>query len=138
MEALEKDIAKTRAFRWADSGKARKGNGGKVSKYGNIKVTADGYTFDSKAEYRRYVKLKDLEKAKEIQALKVHPRFPLIKKSQWGREIVYVADFGYYEVKSKKVVIEDVKGHLTAVYKLKKRLLLQTLSSEYEFREIKV
>jgi hypothetical protein len=64
-----------------------------------------------------------MEKAKEIQDLKTQVKFPLIKKSPYGREIVYKADFVYYQ--DGKMIVEDTKGFRTDVYKLKKRLMAE-------------
>ena len=49
--------------------------------------------------------------------------FPLIKKSEYGREIKYIADFTYYE--NGHLVVEDVKSKatVTPVYKIKRRLM---------------
>jgi len=69
-----------------------------------------------------------MEKAKAIQDLKTQVKFPLIKKSAHGREIVYIADFVYYE--NGKMVVEDTKGFKTDVYKLKKRLMAELYDIE--------
>ena len=109
------------------------------SKYNARKVDADGYTFDSKAEYRRYRELRMLEQAGEIECLQVHPKFRLLDGQDWNgkhyRPINYFADFSYREYKSGKVVIEDVKGVQTAVFRLKLKLLVDRLDEDvYEFR----
>ena len=81
---------------------------------------ADGYTFDSKREAARYGELKLLVAAGEITQLEVHPPFPM---EVGGLHIAnYVADFQYTE--KGRVVVEDVKGVRTPVYKLKKKLML--------------
>ncbi|MBR2680129.1 MAG: DUF1064 domain-containing protein [Exiguobacterium sp.] len=81
--------------------------------------------FDSKKEADRFVELTLMEKAKAIQDLKTQVSFPLIPKSQYGWEIVYVADFTYYE--DGNLVVEDVKSPVTKtpLYRLKKRLLAE-------------
>lgn len=96
-----------------------------MNKYNAKKVTFNGLVFDSKHERDRYVELVLMEKAKLIQDLKTQVRFPLIPKSKYGREIVYVADFVYYE--DGKMVVEDTKSPATKtpVYRLKKRLLAE-------------
>jgi hypothetical protein len=86
-----------------------------------VKETVDGIKFASKKEASRYRQLVLLEKAKAIQDLKLQVAFPLIRRSRWGREIKYVADFTYYE--DGVLVVEDTKGFRTDVYKLKKRLM---------------
>jgi hypothetical protein len=90
------------------------------SKYGNVKVEADGYTFDSKAEYRRYQELKLLDKAKDIFYLQVHPEWNIIIN---GEQVCrYKADFSYQDARRNQIV-EDVKGVKTQVYQLKKKLM---------------
>jgi len=101
------------------------------SKYGNRKVQADGYTFDSKAEHNRYIELQLLLENGYIKDLKVHPVFELQKpfKDRSGkrwRAITYEADFAYIDCFDGKEVptVEDVKGAETAVFKLKRKLFL--------------
>lgn len=94
-----------------------------MNKYRNIKEKVDGITFASRKEARRYKELVIMEKAKAIQDLKLQVTFPLVKKSKYGREIKYIADFVYYE--DGKMVVEDTKGYRTDVYKLKKRLMAE-------------
>lgn len=95
-----------------------------VSKYGARRVTLDGYTFDSRAEARRYGDLTLRARAGEVRNVEVHPRFPIGVN---GLQVcVYVADFRYEERgkddKWQKVV-EDVKGVKTPAYRLKKKLM---------------
>jgi len=40
-----------------------------------------------------------------------------------GRHLKYKADFQYFDVRDGKVVIEDVKGMRTDVYKIKRALM---------------
>ena len=100
----------------------------KYHKYHARKTEVDGIKFDSKREANRYVELKLMEQAKAIQDLKLQVKFPLVKKSPHGREIVYIADFVYYE--DGKMVVEDSKGFKTDVYKLKKRLMAELYGIE--------
>lgn len=89
------------------------------SKYGNKKTVVDGITFHSAKEAQRYSTLKLLEKVGEIRGLKLQPRFKL---EVFGKLITtYVADFQYLE-RDGGVVVEDVKGHRTDVYKIKAKL----------------
>ena len=94
-----------------------------MNKYHAKKAEFNGIKFDSKHERDRYVELLLLERAKEIMDLKCQVKFPLIARSAYGREIVYIADFVYYE--DGKLVVEDTKGFRTDVYRLKKRLLAE-------------
>ena len=90
------------------------------NKYNAIKVDADGYTFDSKAEHKRYCELKLLFRARAISQLAVHPAFVV------GCGIRYIADFSYYrEGENPGFVVEDVKSTATAksaVFRLKAKL----------------
>ena len=100
----------------------------KYNKYHNRKTEIDGIKFDSKREANRYIELKLMEQAKAIQDLKLQVKFPLVKKSAHGKEIVYVADFVYYE--DGHMVVEDSKGYRTDIYKLKKRLMAELYGIE--------
>ena len=66
-------------------------------KYGNEKNLVDGHVFDSKAEARRYQKLRLMEQAGEIQNLRLQPQYELIPAFRKGnkkfRKTVYIADF---------------------------------------------
>lgn len=84
----------------------------------------DGIKFDSKKEAKRYIVLKALEGKGEIEKLMLQPRFLLQegfrKNGKAYRKIEYVADFMYEQ--DGKLIIEDVKGIKTDVYKLKQKL----------------
>lgn len=90
----------------------------------------DGYTFDSIAEKRRYQELRLQEQAGGISELRVHPCWPLVVNGVPVGE--YEADFSYRELRSADLechgepplVVEDVKGVRTAVFRLKKALML--------------
>lgn len=97
-------------------------------KYRNKKTSVDGIRFDSKREANRYMELKLLERAGAIKDLRRQVSYVLINKSRYGRAIKYVADFVYYE--DGKLVVEDVKGVRTPVYKLKKRLMAEVYGIE--------
>lgn len=113
----------------------------RYSKYNAKKSTVDGHTFDSIREAERYRELKLLEKGKEIRNLVLQPRFLLQdkfkdKSGTTHRKIEYVADFMYID-KCGKTIVEDVKGVLTDVYKLKKKMFLKKYDNQYDFREIR-
>lgn len=113
----------------------------RYSKYNAKKKVVDGHTFDSKREAERYCELKLFVRAGEIRNLELQPRFLLQdkfvdKQGNKHRKIEYVADFMYVD-KSGKTVVEDVKGVLTDVYKLKKKLFLKIYDDKYYFREIR-
>lgn len=95
-----------------------------MSKYNNRKVQVDMYVFDSIAESKRYKELALLEKAGKIQNLELQPHFLLQesfkKNGKTNRKIEYIADFKYIE--NGQVIVEDVKGKETEVFKLKRKL----------------
>ena len=97
-----------------------------MSKYGNRPARRDGYRFDSQAELRRYEQLTLLQSAGEIDGLQVHPRYTIIDALMVGTKreppIVYEADFGYWQ--AGQLIVEDVKGAWTPVFKIKRRLFL--------------
>lgn len=105
------------------------------SKYGAVPKVVDNIRFASKAEAARYLELRLLEKAGEIEALELQPVFVL--KTQLttgtvrgaGRAMVgdypvigkYRADFAYYDNRTGRRVVEDVKGFRTPLYRWKKK-----------------
>lgn len=100
-----------------------------MSKYGAIKTTVNGIVFDSKAEARRYSELKLLEREGQISNLELQPSFilaPSVKFADSKRAkpaLRYVADFAYTDFKGNKIV-EDVKGMIMPVFKIKQHLML--------------
>ena len=97
------------------------------SKYRAIPTVVDGIRFASKKEANRYQELKILASAKKILALETNKaklRWPLTVN---GLKIcTYEADFGYVDpMKGERgeLIIEDVKGMKTPVYRIKKRLM---------------
>ena len=109
-----------------------------MNKYRNKKVQIDRYVFDSIAEGARYRELALLERAGKIKNLELQPRFLLQegfkKNGKTYRKIEYIADFKYEE--NGKIVVEDVKGMQTDVFKLKHKLF-EHKYPEYELRIIK-
>lgn len=95
------------------------------SKYHAQATTVDNIRFHSQKEARRYQELKLLEKAGEIHSLSVQPRFPLmaIRESDGQRGHVgnYIGDFRYCERGSVALIVEDVKGFKTPLYRWKKK-----------------
>ena len=88
----------------------------------NAKPTeVDGIRFASKLEADRYQQLKMLERAGEIEGLELQPKFPFTHN---GVKIgSYIADFRYWDRLEGVHVVEDCKGVLTPVYRLKKKLM---------------
>lgn len=117
-------------------------------KQGRIRVsersdrTYDGITFDSKAEMTRYCELLMIKASGAIRDLILQPVFILqepFHHETFGdiEGIVYVADFQYFDVELGHKVVEDVKGMITDVYALKKRLFLARYP-DIDFREVGV
>lgn len=109
----------------------RRGRPGQ-DRYGVAKVVhPDGTKFDSKREMLRYCNLLLLKKAKLITGLELQPRIPIIIKgvaikyfvARGRRQMFYVADFKYFDKERDAWIIEDVKGHATEVYKIKRALV---------------
>lgn len=113
--------------------------GRRGSKYGNRKVQVDGYTFDSAAEARHYKELALMELAGEISQLELQPEFVLMpgfrRDGVFYRGISYKADFRYVRSDGVTCVI-DVKGAVTDVYALKRKLLLRILPDDVLFIEV--
>lgn len=71
---------------------------------------ADGYTFDSGLELKRYGDLKLLQQAGKIRGLEVHPQVYLDVN---GERIGYKPDFAYFDVKVGAKLYEECKGGAT-------------------------
>lgn len=110
-------------------------------KYHARKTSVDGVQFDSDAESRRYSELAILERAGEITDLELQPVFilqPTLKikkvvvapdgrkrtKTRTVRPITYRADFRYTDAATGEVVVEDVKGVQTEVFRIKAKMML--------------
>lgn len=94
-------------------------------KFGAVATWVDGIRFPSKAEANRFRELQMLLKSGKIYALELQPRFALhVNGVKIG---TYVADFQYY-LPGITLVVEDVKGMRTALYKWKKK----HFEAEYE------
>ena len=93
-------------------------------KYGNRRTRVGIRVFASRAEARRYLELDALQKAGAIKDLKCQVSFPIVVAG----ELVcrYVSDFTYLDGTG-KMVVEDVKGMPTPIYKLKKKLMRAVL-----------
>ena len=89
-------------------------------KYGAIKTEVDGIMFDSKGESGRYMELKTLQSLGQIYNLEHQVTYEI---TAHGETICkYIADFVYQDVGG-CTVIEDFKGVITAVFRLKWKLL---------------
>lgn len=100
----------------------------KYNKYHNQKTrTSDGVEHDSQKEARRWMELQLLQKAGLIGDLYRQVKFELIPKQDGERPCYYIADFVYHDLKSDKVVVEDVKSVATRkdkAYIIKRKLML--------------
>lgn len=107
-----------------------------MSKYHNRKTALPtGETFDSQREALRYIDLAILVKSGYITDLKRQVKFTLIPKQRLKsgkalRECAYVADFTYTDTRTGEHIVEDVKGHRTPEYIIKKKLMLHLYGIE--------
>lgn len=89
-------------------------------KYGAVPTIVDGIRFASKREAKRYGELKILAQSREIFELRMQWKFPLHTIDN-KKVSSYIADFVYLE--NGKLVVEDVKGVRTPLYRLKRKWL---------------
>lgn len=105
-----------------------------MNKYYNQLTIVDGIKFDSKKEAQHYMELKLLQSAGIIRDLELQPKFILQesfkKNGKTYREISYIADFKYIE--REQVIVEDVKGKETEVFKIKHKLF------EYKYPDLEL
>lgn len=113
----------------------------KPSKYKNKKVVIDGHTFDSKKEGKRYCDLKILQRAGQIQDLRMQVSFELMAGVKFENEkrkkpeLRYVADFVYVDMETGLQVVEDVKSAMTRklpAYRQKKHLMMSVQGIEIQ------
>lgn len=90
------------------------------SKMGNKKVEYKGHLFDSKWECERFQQLEVLERTGAIEGLRIQVPFELIAGGVYICK--YIADFVYQQDGAD--VVEDAKGNITDMYRLKRRLML--------------
>lgn len=89
----------------------------------NSKITyVDDIKFHSAHEANRYSQLKIRLMAGEISDLKLQVPFSFVVDNVHVCD--YIADFTYYEQPSQEPIVEDAKGVKTAVYQIKKKLML--------------
>lgn len=102
----------------------------KQPKYKNKKVVVEGINFDSKMESDYYLYLKQLEKQGIVSEFLMQKSYTLLegydKEGKKIRPIIYKADFEVHYADG-HIEVVDVKGFLTADFKLKKKLF------EYRF-----
>ncbi len=103
------------AFRQLMNGQTPKA---KKSKMSNVKTVVDGKSYDSKKEALRASELLLRVKAGEITALMEQVTYHFA-------DTKYIADFVYLDRSTGQYVVEDVKGHRTATYIHKRKLMLK-------------
>ena len=85
----------------------------KQNKYENEEAIVDGLGFDSKLEAKRWQELKLLQQANEITDLRRQVKFELQpsykKNGKTIKSINYYADFCYFDLKKRKMIVEDTK-----------------------------
>lgn len=102
-------------------------------KYYNTPVDYDGHHFDSMAERDRYIELKLMQEMGVIEGLELQKKYILQPKGKYpsGRkytEISYIADFVYKY--NGEIIVEDVKGYKTDVYRMKKKMMAKVYGIE--------
>ena len=90
--------------------------GPRSGKYNAKRKEVDGIAFDSAGEADYYTRLKLREKAGEITAISRQVKFVLEGGS-------YRADFVYFEIASRRWVVDDFKGVETKEFKRSKRAM---------------
>jgi len=96
------------------------------SKYGAVRTGK----YASKKEANRAAELELMERENLIGPVSKQLRFQILPPAPdlgYKGGLNYVCDFRYHDLVTDKIVVEDVKGFLTPVYKLKKRLMAQLL-----------
>ena len=95
-------------------------------KYGNKKTNVDGIVFGSQREAKRYLDLTLLVRSGHISNLKTQVRFELAPSVMLGGRkkpaLRYVADF-VYSNNAKETIVEDVKGVVTPLFRVKQHLM---------------
>ena len=102
---------------------------GSHQKYSNQRVTdAEGKKFDSKAEHRHWLHLQALAKSGQITQLRRQVVFELAPavrlKGRKKPALRYVADFVWVDAATGEQVVEDVKGAVTDVWRIKQHLMM--------------
>jgi hypothetical protein len=102
----------------------REVRGSRKGKYNANGRHVDGHWFASNAEAVRYEQLKELVEQGRIENLELQPNYSIRLNNH--PITTYRADFRYAVLDERgrveKLVVEDVKGMITDVYALKKKL----------------
>ena len=100
----------------------------KPSKHRNVLTEIDGLMFHSKKEARRYLDLREQQRAGAIERLYTQVKYPLVVNGVFICD--YVADFVYVHRGCVVPVVEDVKSKHTqkmSEYQTKKHLMKAVL-----------
>lgn len=98
------------------------------NKYKASKIETTVGKFDSKLEFKRYLYLKTLQEEGKISDLVRQVPYTLVPSQKDGtgkvifREIRYVSDFEY-NLPTGEHIVEDTKGIVLPVFKLKQKLM---------------
>lgn len=108
----------------SDAGAVKKSH----NKFGAVKTTVAGITFDSKSESLFYEKLCVFKRAGKIKSIELQPKYLLQEcfSDAYGfkhNAIYYIADFEVLYLDG-TVKVYDSKGMKTKEYQIKKKLLL--------------
>jgi hypothetical protein len=93
----------------------------KRPKYNNKKTNVNGILFDSKKEADRWVLL--TRRATIGEVVDLHLQVPFVFALEGKKMFTYKADFVYFDKVANELIVEDVKGFRTPLYKLKKKLI---------------
>lgn len=126
LKELKKDTV-IRSFEVPQAGERQR------NKYGATKIMIDDIVFDSMLESRYYIYLLIEKMNGRIQSFELQPEYELLPrfqkvidgKKKTFRRTVYIADFLVIDNNNEASII-DVKGTLTEVFKLKRKLFEYT------------
>jgi len=113
-----------------------------MTKYHSKQTIVNGIKFPSILEADRYSQLLLLLRAGEISNLKLQVEFVInqaytdAETGERMRSVVYVADFVYFDMRTKMAVVEDAKGIVTASFSNKFRQCRE-LYPCYDWRIVK-
>lgn len=93
------------------------------NKFNAQQKAANGRVYHSTGEQERAIELQWLLKIGEISNLRYQVRYEIIPRQPGERPVSYTADFVYND-KHGNLIVEDVKGHRTAEYRMKRKLML--------------
>ena len=89
-------------------------------KYNAKPKIVDGIRFASTREAKRYAELKLLYRAGKINSLEVQPKYPL--EVNGVKICTYIGDYRYFDHVG-ILHVEDVKGVITPIFKIKAKLM---------------